>query len=144
MAYAQTSTISLLIDASLTNSNDLSTSTDKVFKSYLTALAAGTGDGQASNMWHDQRTLAASATEDLDFASSLTSTVTGAVLLFTKIKALLVYAHDANTNDVVLSRPASNGLVIFGAASDAYLGATERHLLRDKTESGYHRHRWHG
>lgn len=119
MAYSLNANLSLLVDATLTNSNDLSVSTDKLFRSYATTLIQGTGDGQANNMWHDQRTLAASGTEDLDLAAVLTSTVTGAALTFTKIKALLVSAATGNTNNVVVSRPAANGLVLFSAASDA-------------------------
>lgn len=119
MAYALTANLNVLVDATLTNSNDLSVSTDKVFRAYNTALTNGTGDGQGNNMWHDQRTLAASGTEDLDLSGVLVSTVTGAALVFTKIKAILIAAAAANTNNVVVSRAASNGVVLFSATADA-------------------------
>jgi hypothetical protein len=118
MAVTQNSTITVQVDASMTSSNDLSNTVDRILKSYATALTNGTGDGNANMIWHDQRTLAASATEDLDFAASLTSTLTGATLTFTKIKAIIVKAAAANTNNVNVIEPASSGLVLFLAASD--------------------------
>lgn len=118
MAVSQTSSISLSINAQQTSSTDLSSAVDSLIKTYTCALAAGTGDGQANTVWSDTITLAASGTADIDFAASLVSAF-GATLTFTKIKALIVAAAAANTNNVVISRPAANGLVLFGAASDA-------------------------
>lgn len=118
MAVTQNSTLTVAIDAVLTNANDLSSTVDKLLKSYSTALTQGTGDNNANMIWHDQRTLAASATEDLDFAASLTSIINGATLTFTKIKAIIVFAAAANTNNVQVTRPASAGVVLFLAASD--------------------------
>lgn len=119
MAVTQTSAITVLFDAVQTNALDLSNVSDRLIKSYLTSLASGTGSGQANTIWHDQRTLAASGTEDLDLAGVLTSTISGATLTFTKIKLIFIYADPANVNNVVVSRPASNGLVLFSAAADA-------------------------
>lgn len=118
MAVSQQSKITVIADATLSSSiNALSTIQDHLFLNYGFTLAAGTGSGQANNVWYDQRTLAASATENLDFAGALTNSL-GATLTFTKIKALLFKAADGNTNNVLVSRPASNGLVIFSAAGD--------------------------
>lgn len=119
MAVSQVSNTAVLIQGTQTNNPDLTTVTETLFKNYACALAAGTGDGQANCIWSDTVTLAASGTADLDFAASLTSTISGATLTFTKIKLLLVSAAAANTNNVVVSRPASNGVVLFSAASDA-------------------------
>ena len=66
--------------------------------------------------WSDQRTLTASATEDLDLAGVLTGPL-GTTLTFVRIKALLVKAAAANTNDVQISRSAT-GIPLFAASGD--------------------------
>ena len=81
------------------------------------ALADGTGANQADRIFTDTRTLSASATEDLDLAGSLTDAY-GATITLARIKAILVKAASGNTNNVNVSRPASNGVPLFLAASD--------------------------
>lgn len=81
-------------------------------------LAPGSGAGQISKVFHDQRTLAASATEDLDLAASLTDPL-GATLTFAKVRLLLVYAAPGNTNLVNVGGASSNGFITpFGDATD--------------------------
>jgi hypothetical protein len=81
------------------------------------ALADGTGANQADRIFTDTRTLSASATEDLDLAGSLTDAY-GATITLARVKAILVKAASGNTNNVNVSRPASNGVPLFLAASD--------------------------
>jgi hypothetical protein len=81
------------------------------------ALTSGTGANQADRVFTDQRTLAASGTEDLDLAAVL-SDAFGATITFAKIKAVIIKAAAGNTNDVQLTRPASNGVPLFLAAGD--------------------------
>lgn len=81
------------------------------------ALADGTGADQADRIFTDTRTLTASATEDLDLAGVLTDAF-GATITMARIKAILVKAASGNTNNVNVSRPASNGVPLFLAASD--------------------------
>lgn len=100
-----------------TGSTDLSALVDTLDSSHRITLASGTGAGQADIVWHDRRTLAASATEDLDLAGVLVSAF-GATLTFARLKAIKVYAASANTNNVNVTRPASNGVPIFLAAGD--------------------------
>jgi len=102
---------------SLTNALDLSTPVDALSLTQRIQLTNGTGANQADMLWHDERTLSASATEDLDLAASLTSSF-GATLTFARIKALIVVAASANTNNVQVTRPASNGVPLFLAAGD--------------------------
>lgn len=64
-------------------------------------LALGTGKEQANHVFTDTRTLLASATETLDLAGGLTDAL-GATLTFTAIKAILITADEANTNNVML------------------------------------------
>lgn len=103
--------------ATLTNPLDLSTPDDSLDYVKRITLANGTGANQGNMMWHDQRTLAASATEDLDLAGSLTNAF-GATQTFARIKAIIVYAATGNTNNVNVTRPAANGVPLFLAAGD--------------------------
>lgn len=74
------------------------------------SLATGTGVNQADLLYHAQRTLTASSNEDLDLAGSLTDAF-GATLTFTRIKAILISAAAANTNNVVVGGAASNAFI---------------------------------
>lgn len=81
-------------------------------------LTSGTGSGQADKIFTKTVTLAASGTEDLDLAGSLTDAF-GAAMTIVKLKLIRVTAVAANTNNVNVSRPASNGVPLFLAAGDA-------------------------
>lgn len=100
-----------------TNPLDLVEGKAAVSISHTVQLTNGTGAGQANQIFTDQRTLAASGTESLDLAGSLTNAF-GATLTFTKIKAVYIKAAAGNTNNVRVTRPASNGLPLFLGASD--------------------------
>lgn len=115
---ALTSRITVAVTGDLTSALDLETPTSSLAYSAQIDLATGTGLAQADMRWSDQRTLSASGTEDLDLAASLTGAL-GTTLTFARIKALLVKAAATNTNNVVISRPAANGVPLFAAASDA-------------------------
>ena len=73
----------------------------------LVRLAPGTGANQADKQFADYRTIAASGTDVLDLAGTLTDPL-GATLTFVKVKAILVIADAANTNDVLISPGATN------------------------------------
>jgi hypothetical protein len=79
----------------------------------------GTGAGQADQVYFKTRTLAASANEDLDVATGggLTDAA-GTAIAMARIKALVVYAAPSNTNNVNVTRPASNGVPWALAAGD--------------------------
>lgn len=109
--------LNVRLAGTLTSALDLSTPTDSLVKTLHTVLTSGTGANQADMMWHDTRTLSASATEDLDLAASLTGPL-GGTLTFARIKMVLVTAASGNTNNVNVTRPASNGVPLFLAASD--------------------------
>lgn len=81
------------------------------------SLANGIGANQADRVFTDERTLAASATEDLDLAGVLLDAF-GQAITFAKIKAIIVKAAAGNTNDVVVTRPVANGAPLFLAAGD--------------------------
>lgn len=79
-------------------------------------LASGVGAAQADRVFTDTRTLALSATEDLDLAGSLVDAF-GAVITFVTIKGVIVRAAVGNTNAVNVTRPAANGVTLFTAVS---------------------------
>ncbi len=114
---ALSSSVNLALAAQQSASLDLGSAAFSVSKTFGGALASGTGAGQADKLWTDTRTLAASATEDLDLAGVLVDAF-GTTTTFVKVKAVIVAAAAANTNNVNLTRPASNGVPLFLAAGD--------------------------
>lgn len=81
------------------------------------SLANGTAAGQADRVFADTRTLAPSATENLDLAGVLLDAF-GAAITFVTVKAVIIKANQANTNNVNVTMPASNGVPLFLAAGD--------------------------
>src|SRR5262245_14274953 len=81
------------------------------------ALSSGVGANQGDRLYQAQRTIAASATDSLDVAGTLVD-VYGATITLARLKALMVVASGANTNNVHVTRPAANGVAIFLAAGD--------------------------
>ncbi len=113
-----TTKISLQVSAILASALDLVTSSAPLKLDQSYTLTSGTGANQASNVFSDTRTLAASGSESLDLAGVLTNAF-GAVLTFTKIKAIIITAEATNTNDVVVGGAATNAFAsMFGAATD--------------------------
>lgn len=111
--------LTLKFDVLQLSALDLASATYPLVGDWTTLFSNGTGASQASQVWSDTRTLAASATENLDLAGSLTNAF-GVTLTFTKIKAILVRAAAANnaSNSVQVARGSSNGVPLFMAASD--------------------------
>lgn len=79
-------------------------------KSVSLSFATGTAAGQADLIFSDERTLGASANEDLDLAGGLTGAF-GATLTFVKIKGIFIAASSANTNNIIVGGAASNQFV---------------------------------
>lgn len=117
MATTLRTTVTAKIEGTFKNLLDLSTPVDNFSISTGIQLASGTGSAQADLLFHDQRTLAASGTEDLDLAGVLASPY-GATLTFAEIRAIMFKASATNTNNVRVTRPAANGVPLFLAASD--------------------------
>lgn len=117
MAKTLTTSVTAQITTAYKNLLDLSTPVDNLDKKVLIRLASGTGANSGDLQFHDQRTLSASATEDLDLAGGLTDAY-GATLTFVELRAVMVFAAAANTNNVNVQRASSNGVPLFLAASD--------------------------
>lgn len=115
MAVVQSSQIVLKVLAQLANASVFGAAQDNIAQDYTLNLGNGSGAGQAAEYYHAQRTLALSATEDLDLSGSLLDAL-GATVAFTKLKLILIFAAAGNTNDVKVG--AGNTTVpIFGATT---------------------------
>ncbi|MFE6408155.1 hypothetical protein ACFVOR_14615 [Streptomyces sp. NPDC057837] len=108
--------------AELTQALDLGTGKAAQSLSRSMSLGSGTGAGKADRVFSDRRTLAASATEDLDLAGVLLDAF-GSAITFARIKGLIIAAAAGNTNNVVVGAAATN-------AWATLLGATGTVILR--------------
>jgi len=117
MATTLKTTVTARIEGTFKNLLDLSAPVDNFVIAAAIQLASGTGSAQADLLFHDQRTLAASGTEDLDLAGVLASPF-GATLTFVELRGIVIKASATNTNNVNFTRPAANGVPLFLAASD--------------------------
>lgn len=104
---ALTSTLAMSAFAELTSSLDLGTGSAKQSLNRSVTLSSGTTAGKADRVFSDRRTLAASATEDLDLAGVLLDAF-GAAITFVRIKGLFISAAAANTNNVVVGAASAN------------------------------------
>jgi hypothetical protein len=109
--------INVSLAARLITDLDLTDPESRIATGISYALASGVGANQADVVWSDEVTLAASATADLDLAGVLLNALGGAATMV-KLKAILVIAAAANTNNVNITRPGAAGVPLFLAASD--------------------------
>lgn len=108
LADTLTTTVRGAIHANVEGANDLGTPKMELPYAADIVMLSGTTDGKANLLWADQRTVAASGNEDLDFAGSLETPV-GTAAVFVEVTAILVRAASGNTNNVQISPAASNG-----------------------------------
>lgn len=100
--------VSARVAGQYTSASGLGSASFTLDQQALAQFAPGTGTGKADLAFADRRTLAASATENLDLAGALTDPL-GAALTFGHVKAIYVTAKAANTNNVVVGGAATNG-----------------------------------
>jgi hypothetical protein len=105
------------LTAVLTKVLDLSKPEDRASIIKRFDWASGILINQADKVWHDRRTIAASATDSLDLAGILVDPLSD-LLTLARLKMLLVVADGANVNNVNVTRPATNGVPLFLAAGD--------------------------
>jgi hypothetical protein len=82
-------------------------------------LTTGVGLNQADKLYTASITLGPSAGQDIDLAGVLTDPF-GVALTMVKLKGVAIKASPLNTNNVNVSRPATNGVPWFLAVSDAF------------------------
>lgn len=117
-----TSSLAVSAGGTLTSALDMGTGSAAQTLSRSLSLTSGTTAGKADKLWADRRTLAASATEDLDLAGVLLDAF-GAAITFARIKGLVIAAAPGNTNNVVVGAAASAPWITL-------LGATHTLTLR--------------
>lgn len=105
---AVTGSITLAASARQTATPDLGDAAANLAVKLAVSLANGTGAAQFDKVWGDERTLAASATEDLDLAGTALLDTYGTAVAFTKVTLLAVIADPGNTNNVVVGAAAAN------------------------------------
>lgn len=94
--------ISLRILANYTTTKDLGNiPASNLDFSQKIQLASGVSAGQADKLWYDERTLGASASEDLDLSGTQTDDF-GTTFTIARIKAIAIKAAASNTNNVVI------------------------------------------
>lgn len=134
-----TASVRLALAARLTAVGDLGTPTYPISLDTTVNLADGVAAGQANRIFTDTRTLAASATEDLDLAGALADGL-GGVAAFARVKVLMLVAAAGNTNNVLIGRASANGLAtLFGAVGAVVLrpGAAFCVIADDVDAIGY-------
>src|SRR5690554_5034327 len=104
---ALTSKIQLAIAGQQRTELDLGQAFASLSQVYRASYSSGVGAGQADVIFHDRRTLAASAGEDLDLSGTLVGPL-GESAAFTKVKALVIVASAANTGNLVIGAAASS------------------------------------
>ena len=119
MAETLTAQIDARVSWNFKKALDNSTTKDQDKMRYLRALAAGTGDNQVDQMWHDQRTLSpGSTTDDLDLAGGLTN-VFGTTVTFAVLKVLYVHNLGVRTSDTVQTPTDGEDLQVGGQGTEA-------------------------
>jgi hypothetical protein len=82
-------------------------------------ISNGSGANQADMIFQDQRTLAASATENLDLQTGALLDIFGNAIALSKVKAIVVTALGTNTNNVLVGGAGSNAFTgPFGSTTD--------------------------
>lgn len=92
---------------------DLSTLVDSSRLEVLSAFSTGEAAGQANQLWHDARTLAASSNDDLDLTDLAQAVHGQAVSLgFASIKAILIQNLSTTSGEkLVLDSSVTNGVL---------------------------------
>lgn len=109
-------TVSVAIDLQDIRTTGLEAIVSKLTRTYPWSVKAGTGAGQADLKWSSlARSLGVSANEDIDLAGALTDAF--GTVVFVKVKAILIAAAAANTNNVQVRRGATNGVPWITAVS---------------------------
>jgi hypothetical protein len=113
---ALSTAISLAIQASYSLALDLTSKLSNTLKTYPLNLDTGTGLSQADVIFSDTRST--SGTDSLDLIGGGLLDNLGNIWAPARIKAIIVVAAAANVGNVLLRRPAANGVPFFTAAGD--------------------------
>ena len=110
MSTALSGNVRVIVDALLEDTVDIGGVKHIISYGPMNVLSDGTGANQAKQVFTDQRTLAASGSENIDLSGVLVNAF-GTVLNFAKIKAIIISAASANTNNVHVGGHASAAFI---------------------------------
>ncbi len=125
--------ISLGIDATLTRALDLTTARDALRYVLDEQMLDGSGDGQAQFMWHDTRSIATSANDDIDLAGSLTDAF-GQVITMAKVRALVINNKSAAAT-LTVGPAAASGVTGFLGTGEVLPVGAKKILVCNKSAS---------
>ncbi len=134
MTAGVTASIELNIRAKLTGANDLGTPVMNLapIEEILQLIPGTNAVNKADCFFSDTRTLAASATEDLDLAGVLTDAF-GATITAAEIVLIFIKAADVNTNSVVVGAATAPFAGPLGAAGTYTIKPGEYFLAVSET-----------
>jgi hypothetical protein len=113
-----TTSLNFRLTAALVAAIDLVTKSAPLDFTFSDDLASGTGVDAADVIFSDTRSTATN--EDLDLAGGGLTDNLGAAFAPAKLKLLFVSAPGTNPGNIVVKRPASNGVPIFDSAGDSH------------------------
>lgn len=112
--------VNLAVGGTYSKTTDLLTNQATIaFPQYSKEFTFGTGASQVDLLFTDTRTIAASTTEDLDFAAGGLSDAFGTTVTLAELKVLIVCASASNTNNVVIGGDANSIPFLSTAATTA-------------------------
>lgn len=138
MTTSLTSQLRLTLGWQYQNTLDLSTVADNGSIQLDDDLENGSGLDQANLVWHDRRTLAAAANDDLDLAGVLSSGF-GQTVSFAKLKGMLIHNRATSAGEVLHIGGGSNPISDWiGASGDIVkVGPNGILLLWNPSLAGY-------
>lgn len=110
----------LQLDAKQSSTLDVGSRLASILADWGMVWTDGAGASAANLLYQDTATIGASATITIDLAGGGLVDPFNTALTFARIKALWVRARSTNNaaNNVIVQRPAANGVPFFGAAGD--------------------------
>jgi hypothetical protein len=136
-ATALTASVNLGVGGSYAKSVDLMTSqVSLAVPTKSVNFTYGAGASAVNMIWTDTRTIAASTTEDLDFAAGGLTDAFGDTVTLARIKTIMVCAASGNTNNVVLGGDANSVPFLSTALTTTSIKPGGCFLLTDPSAGG--------
>lgn len=119
--------LKVILGSNLTALADLSSANSRLDMSSIMLLTDGSGANQATKRWDDIRVVAGSATDSLDLSGGGLVDQFGNAFTITKLKMIVIMVSDTTVNvggnQLLLTRPASNGVPFLSAPGNIPLDA---------------------
>jgi hypothetical protein len=117
--FSLTGNISLAVNMTHTVTNDdTSVTSDPLVKTIATAIANGTGNGQADKVFHERRTLAGTAYQSYTTGTTLTLARLNEAITLVTIKAVIIYSTSADNKVLTVGAGVGALTALFGDSGD--------------------------